>query len=687
MQATVREDNEGEKLFSFCHKTIIELSKRELRHCFSQKRIFLNDINVTDECHRVHVGDCVRIDPAERQVAALPLDLILYCSPDKKLAVVYKNCGDSLNIESEFSNQFFCSNNDSLDLFPRSCHAWLYGLDRSCAGLCVIISKSSTTHDGEQKDFYIRFLNNEITLTFHCLVSGKVNCSEGSDLEFRDEKSSDDLVQKLNVKVINHFNCRQTGYVSAIEVVPILRGYYSSLGLSEMLGAMTSLVKKIKSILNANNHRVVGDMDSVKSGKGLYVALVSFSCPLYVACSSNDINLFSSRFDSETSEIERSIGFEMNINNTDTHHPSVTFRCNPPSKFATFLINEEEMYQRAIQRDLMFMKKCKSAGKVFDPIQNNIVDESSPMDDVDLFQLVQDREPVEYLTGSSYFCDLKFKVNRDVMIPRKNSETLVNRAVFIASQMIPLLEKERVVRILDIGIGSGNLLFSVLHKIKESGFGKCCYGVGVDISQEALCIAATNRCELKLDGEVLLKCRNFNNFRLFNECTDADYLINTHYDGPSNGSFNIIICNPPYATPHSDRLPASRIIHEPSLALFGLYHSTSVIGNVENVNDTSSDIGVGIGNEYVSYVILAQQIASVISEDRLLRCSGQIQHNQYFFADDAHLVIEIGAGQCKSVVSIFERHAGEFLNLVGVDRDFRGIYRCLIFKVCLKQAK
>lgn len=275
MQVTVGVEDDGKKLFSFCHKIIINLSKRELRNYFSEERIFLNGMPVTDECHRVCVGNSVRIESAKQPAVTLRQDSILYCSPGKEFAVIYKKCGDSLNLESDFSIQFLSENNGSCDYFPRSLYGWYYGLDRGCAGLCVIIPTSGATI-AEREQPYIRFLNNEVTLTFCCLVSGKVNCAE-----FINDKSGD-LVQKLKAKILNQFKCRQTGYVSAVEITPVLIGYNSSLCMSEMMGAMSSLVKKIKSILNANNHRIVGDFDSVKGGKGLFISLVSFCCPLDV---------------------------------------------------------------------------------------------------------------------------------------------------------------------------------------------------------------------------------------------------------------------------------------------------------------------------------------------------------------------------------------------------------------------
>lgn len=120
-----------------------------------------------------------------------------------------------------------------------------------------------------------------------------------------------------------------------------------------------------------------------------------------------------------------------------------------------------------------------------------------------------DHVPLQHLLGYQDFMGLRFQVNEYVLIPRQDTEILVEEAMrYLHDGM----------RILDLCTGSGCILLSLLHYSND------CEGVGVDISQEALQIAAQNA--------ELLGIR-------------ADFLKSDLYEKVT-GKFDLLVSNPPY---------------------------------------------------------------------------------------------------------------------------------------------
>ena len=126
------------------------------------------------------------------------------------------------------------------------------------------------------------------------------------------------------------------------------------------------------------------------------------------------------------------------------------------------------------------------------------------------------RVPLQHLTGIQEFMGLEFKVNRDVLIPRQDTEILVEEA---------LKNLRDGMSILDMCTGSGCILISLMHYSNE------CRGVGVDISSRALEIADENASRLlerykrEKDALVFLQSDLFENVK---------------------GKYDIIVSNPPY---------------------------------------------------------------------------------------------------------------------------------------------
>ena len=131
----------------------------------------------------------------------------------------------------------------------------------------------------------------------------------------------------------------------------------------------------------------------------------------------------------------------------------------------------------------------------------------------DLIEQRSKKKPVAYLVGKKEFWKYEFEVTKDVLIPRPDTEILIEQTLKITNH------KSRL-EILDIGIGSGCILLTLLKERKSY------HGTGIDISKKTLDICRVNAKKLNL----------FNRIRLFK--SDVDNF--------SFGKYDLIISNPPY---------------------------------------------------------------------------------------------------------------------------------------------
>ncbi|MBX7513739.1 peptide chain release factor N(5)-glutamine methyltransferase [Qipengyuania sp. GH38] len=145
-------------------------------------------------------------------------------------------------------------------------------------------------------------------------------------------------------------------------------------------------------------------------------------------------------------------------------------------------------------------------------------------------------EPVAYITGVQEFCGLEFRVTPDTLIPRGDSETIVEAALEVA----PAAR-----RVLDMGTGTGALLLAFLNEAPDAS------GVGMDASPAATAVARKNAERLGLSPRTRF---------LTSSWLD---------DGWSQdlGQFDLILCNPPYVEQDAALEPDVRD-YEPASALF-----------------------------------------------------------------------------------------------------------------------
>jgi release factor glutamine methyltransferase len=142
-------------------------------------------------------------------------------------------------------------------------------------------------------------------------------------------------------------------------------------------------------------------------------------------------------------------------------------------------------------------------------------------------------EPLAYITGTRDFWTISLQVSPSVLIPRPDSETLIEAAL---EHFIGCAPKT----ILDLGTGSGALLLAALSEWPEAT------GIGVDASEVAVTVAQTNAEALGL--------------------SNRSQMIKGDWASGLEGPFDLILCNPPYV--ETDAMLAPEVMNEPHAALF-----------------------------------------------------------------------------------------------------------------------
>jgi release factor glutamine methyltransferase len=163
----------------------------------------------------------------------------------------------------------------------------------------------------------------------------------------------------------------------------------------------------------------------------------------------------------------------------------------------------------------------------------------------ELVRRASEEEPVAYLTGRAHFFNLEFHVTRDVLIPRPDTETLVENVIQLIRRQTGLESP----RILDLCTGSGCVAAAIAHNVKEATV------VATDISEPAVAVARENLQRLGLAGRVTVEQGD-----LF---TPLDKLVDRY-------PFHLLVANPPYIpTGQIAGLDRSVREYEPLAALDG----------------------------------------------------------------------------------------------------------------------
>ena len=173
------------------------------------------------------------------------------------------------------------------------------------------------------------------------------------------------------------------------------------------------------------------------------------------------------------------------------------------SGIKSYKIDSEILMSRVIKKnraDIILNSKNELSQKDYNLYENLIIQRSK-------------QKPIAHLTGKKEFWKYEFSVTKDVLIPRPDTEIIVEKT-------LKLTKNKNKLKVLEIGIGSGCILLSILKERKNF------YGTGIDISKKTIEICKINCKNLGLSNRVKLLKTDIDNFRY--------------------GKYDLIISNPPY---------------------------------------------------------------------------------------------------------------------------------------------
>ena len=175
-------------------------------------------------------------------------------------------------------------------------------------------------------------------------------------------------------------------------------------------------------------------------------------------------------------------------------------------------------------------------------------------DSLDYFKrLIKERargKPIAYLINKKFFWDYEFYINKNTLIPRPDTEIIIEES-------LRLTKHKDKINVLDIGVGSGCILLTILKERKNF------YGTGIDISKKSLDICKINAKNLNIESRV----------KFYK--TDIDKFV--------KGKYDLVVSNPPYIKSCDLKYLERDVVNfEPKLALDGGLDGLSKIRKVIN---------------------------------------------------------------------------------------------------------
>ena len=212
------------------------------------------------------------------------------------------------------------------------------------------------------------------------------------------------------------------------------------------------------------------------------------------------------------------------------------------------ILSEKKIKTAELDSEILMSKAINKEKKFLILNFNDVI----PKENLNIFNdLVNQRskgKPIAYLLKKKEFWKNEFVVDRNVLIPRPDTEILVEQA-------LELTKNKNKLNLLDVGVGSGCILLSILNEKKNF------YGTGIDICGKSLSICRVNSHKLGLKKRVKLFKSNIDNFQY--------------------GKYDLIISNPPYIKKYNLKCLEKDVIgFEPKQALDGGIEGLSEIRKV-----------------------------------------------------------------------------------------------------------
>lgn len=215
------------------------------------------------------------------------------------------------------------------------------------------------------------------------------------------------------------------------------------------------------------------------------------------------------------------------------------------------------------------------------------------------FQKLKSGYPVQYIIGDVDFCGHILKVNENVLIPRFETEYLVEHLLFYLKRY-----NMESPSILDIGTGSGCIAIALKSKLKESQID------ALDISKEAINLAKENA---ETNGVEI----NFIN---------KDIAIYTHKE-----KYDVIVSNPPYVAFDEEVDPKTK--YEPQKAIFakekGLYFYNLILSKAKNLLNKQGIIAFEIGKDQANFI--TEKAKSIYPESNIIILKDLNGFDRYLF--------------------------------------------------------
>ena len=242
-------------------------------------------------------------------------------------------------------------------------------------------------------------------------------------------------------------------------------------------------------------------------------------------------------------------------------------------KIGSNLLKEKEIPSFILDSEILLSKTLK---KSREEILTNLNQKVHPKEILIFKKYLKRRlnnEPIAYILGEKEFWSKKFVINKHTLIPRPETELLVEELVKIY--------KEKKITILDIGTGSGCIILSLLSTLQKS------LGIGVDISKNAIKTAKKNAHKLELAKRVKF--------------------LNLSFESVFYKKFDLIVSNPPYIEKRQIKNLSDDIKrHEPIMALDGGNDGLDLIKKViyksKYILKNKGTLALEIGNEQINKV-------------------------------------------------------------------------------------